>query len=140
MVRALIAALVLALACAALAGWVALSMHTPYQGFSSQGVYVDIPHGASQRTIARILATQGVVRSRWVFEGLCRWSGRHTLEAGEYFFDHPVTPFQVFDMLANGRVYVRQLVVPEGYSMFDIADLVEREGFTSRDDFLAAAR
>ena len=101
---------------------------------------MDIPRGASQRAIGRILATQGVVRNRWVFEGLCRWSGRHTLEAGEYFFDHPVTPFQVFDMLANGRVYVRELVVPEGYSMFDIADLVEREGFTTRDDFLAAAR
>jgi len=132
--------LVLAAACAALAGWVAMSLYQPYQGFSSQGVYVDIPHGASQRTIGRILATQGVVRSRWVFEGLCRWSGRHTLEAGEYFFDHPVTPFQVFDALANGRVYVRELVVPEGYSMFDIADLVAREGFTTRDDFLAAAR
>ncbi len=140
MVRVLIVALVLALACAALAGWVALSVHTPYQGFPSQGVYVDIPRGASQRTIARILATQGVVRNRWVFEGLCRWSGRHTLEAGEYFFDHPVTPFQVVDKLANGRVYVRELVIPEGYSMFDISDLVEREGFTTRDDFLAAAR
>lgn len=138
--RLLISVLVLASGCAALAGWVVLSLHTPYQGFPSQGVYVDIPHGASQRTIARILAAQGVVRSRWVFEGLCRWSGRHTLEAGEYFFDHPVTPFQVFDALANGRVYVRELVVPEGYSMFDIADLVEREGFTNRDDFLAAAR
>lgn len=138
--RLLIFVLVLASGCAVLAGWVVFSLHTPYQGFSSQGVYVDIPHGASQRTIARILAAQGVVRSRWVFEGLCRWSRRHTLEAGEYFFDHPVTPFQVFDALANGRVYVRELVVPEGYSMFDIANLVEREGFTNRDDFLAAAR
>ena len=122
------------------AAWVRMSLYTPYAAFSSDGVYVDIPRGASQRTIARLLAEQGVVRSRWVFEGLCRWQGRRTLEAGEYFFDHPVTPFQVFDALANGRVYVRELVVPEGYSMFDIADLVAREGFTTRDDFLEAAR
>ena len=34
----------------------------------------------------------------------------------------------MFDTIANGRVYVRELVVPEGYSMFDIADLVAHEG------------
>ena len=46
------------------------SLYVPYQGFPSAGVYVDIPHGASPRTIARMLSDQGVVRNRWVFEGL----------------------------------------------------------------------
>jgi UPF0755 protein len=46
---------------------------------------------------------------------------------------------EVFDALASGRVFVRELIVPEGYSMFDIAGLVEREGFTTREQFLAAA-
>jgi UPF0755 protein len=121
-------------------GWVWVSLFVPYQNFAAPGVYVDIPHGASRRTIAGLLASQGVVRNRWVFEALTRRRSRSTLQAGEYFFDHPVTAFEVFDTLAEGRVYVRELVIPEGYSMFDIADLVAREGFTSRDDFLAAAR
>lgn len=121
------------------AAWVAVALYLPYQGFSREGVYVDIPRGASRRTIGRLLAQSRVVRSRWVFEGLCRWRSRRTLEAGEYFFDHPQTAFQVFDMIAAGRVYVKALVVPEGYSMFDIANLVEHEGFMSRDAFLAAA-
>ena len=34
-------------------GWAAFSYYEPYQGFSSEGVYVDIPHGASTRTIGR---------------------------------------------------------------------------------------
>ena len=130
-------ALVLVVAVAA--AWVAASLYLPYQAFPAGGVYVDIPRGSSQRSIARILADQGVVRSRWIFEALCRRHPGHALEAGEYFFDHAVTPFQVYDALANGRVYVRELLIPEGYSMFDIADLVAREGFTTRDDFLAAA-
>jgi UPF0755 protein len=120
--------------------WVWVSLFVPYQNFAAPGVYVDIPHGASRRTIAGLLASQGVVRNRWVFEALTRRRSRSTLQAGEYFFDRPVTAFEVFDTLAEGRVYVRELVIPEGYSMFDIADLVAREGFTSRDDFLAAAR
>ena len=122
------------------AGYVYTALFQPYQGFPAGGVYVDIPHGASQRAIARLLAENGVVRSRAAFEALCRSRKRRTLEAGEYFFDHPVTAFEVFDALANGRVYVKELVVPEGFTMFDIAGLVTGEGFLSRDEFLAAAR
>jgi len=123
----------------AAAGWLAASLYLPYQAFPAGGVYVDIPHGASCRTISRILEDQGVVRNRWSFEALSRAHGHRTLEAGEYFFDHPVTAFQVFDTLAEGCVYVRELLIPEGYSMFDIADLVAQQGFTTREDFLAAA-
>ena len=131
---------ILFLAAVVSAGWVGASLYLPYQKFPSQGVFVDIPHGASRRAVARLLANQGVVRSRWVFEALSRRRSRSTLQAGEYFFDHPVTSREVFDTIANGRVYVRELVIPEGFSMFDIADLVQREDFISRDNFLAAAR
>jgi len=122
------------------AGWVAVSLYVPYRGFPASGVYVDVPRGTSQRAIARLLANQGVVRNPWVFEVFSRWHSGNALQAGEYFFDHAETAAQVFDTIANGRVFVRELVVPEGYSMFDIADLVAREGFTTREDFLAAAR
>ena len=71
---------------------------------------------------------------------MCRSRKRSTLEAGEYFFDHPVTAFEVYDAIANGRVYVKEFVVPEGFTMFDIAALAESEGFLSREEFLAAAR
>jgi UPF0755 protein len=121
------------------AGYLFVALFHPYQGFPDEGVYVDIPHGASQRAIARLLAENGVVRSRIAFEALCRSRKRRTLEAGEYFFDHPATSFEVFDVLANGRVYVKELAVPEGFTMFDIADLAANEGFLARDEFLAAA-
>jgi peptidoglycan lytic transglycosylase G len=121
------------------AGYLYLALYRPYRGFASEGVYVDIPRGASQRTIARLLAENGVVRSRLVFELLCRQRDR-TLQAGEYFFDHPVTSFDVYDAIANGRVYVKEFVIPEGFTMFDIADLAVQEGFLTRAEFLAAAR
>ena len=92
------------------------------------------------RTIARLLDENGVVRSRFAFEGLCRSRKHRTLEAGEYFFDHPVTAFEVYDAIVNGRVYVKEFVVPEGFTMFDIANLAANEGFLSRDEFLTAAR
>jgi UPF0755 protein len=122
------------------AGYVCLALYRPYQGFASEGAYVDIPRGATQHTIARVLAEKGVVRSGLVFDLLCRYRDRPTMQAGEYFFDHPVTAFDVYDAIANGRVYVREFVIPEGFTMFDIADLAAQQGFLTRGEFLAAAR
>ena len=122
------------------AGYFYVAAYRPYQGFGSEGSYVDIPHGASQRTIARLLAEHGVVRSRIAFEILCRIRKPRTMQAGEYFFDHPVTQFAVYDDIVNGRVFVKEFVIPEGFTMFDIADLASQQGFLTRDEFLVAAR
>jgi UPF0755 protein len=139
--RRLLAIFVLALlGVAAVTAWAAWALQEPYQKFSASGVYVDIPRGAARRTVARLLADQGVVRNRWLFEALTRRHSGRTLQAGEYFFDRPSTPAEVFDKIASGRIFVRELVVPEGYSSFEIAALVAHEGLTTRDDFLAAAR
>jgi UPF0755 protein len=120
--------------------WTYVAWRLPYQGFASPGMYVDIPHGASRRTVARLLEENGVVRSRFAFEVLARLRHRRTLQAGEYYFDHPERQAEVFDTIASGRVFTVQLVIPEGFDMFAIADLAAREGFLTREDFLAAAR
>ncbi len=118
--------------------WFVYALYVPYRGFPREGVYVDIPRGASARVIARLLAENGVVRSRIAFQALCRWRWRRTLQAGEYFFDRPVNAFDVFQTLAEGRVYYVTLIVPEGANKFDIATVVERAGLASRRAFLEA--
>lgn len=125
---------------ASAAAWFAASLYLPYQGFPKEGVFVEVPRGASGRAIAGLLAEKGVVRSRFVFEALCRWRSHRKLEAGEYFFDRPVTAFDVFRAMAEGRIYVKSVSVPEGLTMFAIADLMQREGFITREAFLKAAR
>jgi UPF0755 protein len=122
------------------AGWAFWSVNQPYGDFSPEGVFVQVPRGASGRAIARTLADHGVIRHPQLFRVLGRLRPGHRLQAGEYFFDRPATPLEVFDKIAEGRVFVRELVVPEGYTIYDIAALVEREGLTSSADFLAAAR
>jgi UPF0755 protein len=128
------------LAAAGLVAWAAWALQQPYQNFPASGVFVDVPRGASRRTIGRLLENQGVIRNRLLFEALSRYRSKQTLEAGEYFFNEPASTVEVFEKIANGRIYVRELVIPEGYTTFQIAELVEQEGLTTRDDFLAAAR
>ena len=125
------------------AAWLGAALYVPFQGFPRGGIFVDIPRGTATRSVARILAEKGVVRSRVAFEMLCRWSrraGRRSLQAGEYFFEHPMNSFEVFQVLAEGRVYLHTVTVPEGLTLFEIAALMEKERLCHREAFLAAAR
>lgn len=141
MLRRLAFFLLLVLAAAgALASWLRWEVNHPYKGYAAPSTFVDIPRGTSRRQIAHLLENSGIVRSRVAFELLSRWKARHTLQAGEYMFDQPVSPRDVFWKIASGRVYVHTVTIPEGWTMFEIAGALEREGLCRRDDFLAAAR
>jgi len=135
-----VTALLLLAAGAGGAVYVWVSMARPYKNFPSEGVFVTVPHGASRRMVSRILKHEGVIRSALVFELYCRRHPRRTLVAGDYFFDRAVTGREVFDTLANGRVYVKSVTIPEGYTMAEIAALLEREGLVSHEEFFAAAQ
>ncbi len=132
--------LLLLLAGGGAAAYLWLAWTQPYKNFPSEGVFVTVPHGASCRAIARILKDNGVIPSELAFRLYCRRHRRQTLQAGEYFFDHAAAGREVFDTLASGRVYEKSVTIPEGYTMFDIAALLDKEGVLSREMFLAVAR
>jgi UPF0755 protein len=119
------------------AGAAAYIVYTPY-GPSSE-TFVDIPPGTGATTIATLLRKNGIIRSRYAFAFL-RLTRNGTLKAGEYRFDHPVPPAEVYDRLVRGDVYTEALTIPEGFNIFDIATAVEAAGFAKRDAFLAAER
>jgi UPF0755 protein len=121
------------------AAWMWYGMTHPYQDFSKEGVFVEVPHGVSRRYVAYLLKKNGVVRSKLAFEIYARRHPKRTLQAGEYFFDHPMTGSEVFWKLANGQVYQVPFTVREGETMFDIARDLEAGKFMRAGDFLYAA-
>ncbi len=121
------------------AAWIWYGITKPYQNFAAEGVFVDLPHGASQRHVAYLLRANGVVRSALAFEIYARRHPKRTLQAGEYFFDHAMTGSEVFWKLANGQVYQQPFTVREGETMFDIARELEAGKFMRAGDFLYAA-
>ncbi len=120
--------------------WLAYELLIPYGQFRGEGAFVEIPHGTSTRAIARLLEQRGIVRNRFVFELLARARPHKPLAAGEYFFDRPRTAGDVLEMLAEGRIYTISVTVPEGLTMFEIADVMEKAGLCHHQDFLLAAR
>jgi len=121
------------------AAWLWYGLTHPYQGFSSDSVFVEVPRGASSRTVARLLETNGVVRSAVAFEIYARRHPRRSLQAGEYLFAQPATGTAIFWRLAKGDVYSQPFTVREGETMFDIARDLETAKFMAADDFLKAA-
>jgi UPF0755 protein len=119
------------------AGAAAFLVYTPY-GPSSE-TFVDIPSGTGATTVATLLRKNGIIRSRYAF-ALLRLTRDGTFKAGEYRFDHPAPPSEIYDRLLRGDVYTQALTIPEGYNIFDIAAAVESAGFAKRDVFLAAER
>ncbi len=132
--------LIVLLAAGGAIAWLERDWRTPYKGYDGDKVFVDIPHGLSRRAISRELEKNGVVYSHVAFELLTRMHQQKPLQAGEYLFDAAISPRDVIDKIENGRVYVHAVTIPEGWTMFDIADELERQGLCRRADFLAAAR
>jgi len=103
-------------------------------------VFVDIPRGTSSLGVAAKLAQAGVIRHPLLYPlARLRRPGRGA-QAGEYRFSEPATPAEVFARLAAGDVYLIEIRVPEGSTMFDIAATVERAGLGTAADFVKLAR
>jgi len=115
------------------------STQVPYAGFR-QPVYVDIPRGTGSRGIAALLERNGVIRYRWQFLLARVLRPRVTLQAGEYLFEQPASPWRVLERLAYGDVFYHELVVHEGDNTFDIAAALEAQGILPAAAFLEASR
>jgi UPF0755 protein len=139
-VKAILTALVLLLfAAAAVAGYLWTSIEQPYGTIPPDGIFVEVPHGDSQRAVAHLLRNKGIIRSSIAFELYARRHPKRSLLAGEYFFDHPMTGREVFWKLANGEIYQQPFTVKEGDTIFDIGRNLEAAKYMKAADFWKAA-
>ncbi len=81
---------------------------------------MEFARGTSTGAIADKLAAAGVVRSRWDFLLARALHRGRVLQAGEYRFQHAASPAAVMDRIARGDIFYYELVVPEGFNIFDI--------------------
>lgn len=95
--------------------------------------------GFGTRRIAEELKAAGVIRNQDAF---ILWHFLHhgrSLKAGEYLFDQPAGSLTIHDRLARGDIYVHTVVIPEGSTMFDIAQAIEAAGLGPAEEFVKEA-
>ncbi len=118
--------------------WLAWALLMPVEPAGQK--FVMLRPGFSTRRIALELKNAGVIRSE---EAFILWHYYHhgrSLKAGEYLFDKPANIIDIQKRLRRGDVYFHTVVVPEGFTMFDIARAVEAAGLGPADEFLKVAQ
>jgi UPF0755 protein len=120
------------------AAWLAAMVYLPLQPAGQKTVLLHPGWGVHR--IAAELKSAGVIRSANAFIVWHRLHNRERLKAGEYLFSTSADTRDVLERIVRGDFLVRTVTVPEGYTMFDIADAVEQAGLGSREDFLKQAQ
>jgi len=129
--------LFLVLAILGVGGWLAWALWAPVTPEGQK--FVMLRQGYSTRRIARELKSAGVIRNA---ESFVLWHYLHrkrSLKAGEYLFDKSANALELHDRLARGDIYVHTVVIPEGYTIFDIAQAIQDAGLGSSQEFLNVA-
>lgn len=131
--RVVLAALILFLL--ALAGVEAGRAVVPPPALQAGPRTVEIPPQQGLLEIARLLADEGVIRSRPGFVALAVLRGTaRSLKAGEYEIPRGATLLTTLQLLEAGKVKPHVVVVPEGFTVRDLARQLEAEGIARAAD------
>ena len=115
-------------------------MNPPAEEMELSGttVSVTIPDGAGTETIAEILKEHDLISSVFGFKLTSRLEGFDgTYKQGTYNIDTGMTKRQIMELLLSGKVAQDlQLMIPEGYTVKQIAAKAEEIGICTAEEFI----
>lgn len=115
------------------------SLRQPVLALSEEKI-VEIPRGASTLRIGEILEEAGLLRSPLQTALYRVLNPQAKFQAGEYSFRKETSAAAVLAKIARGDVYYRELTIPEGSNIFDIARIVGEQKVLDAGEFLRAAK
>lgn len=119
--------------------WFSLEFYRPFKS-SFERVVFEVEKGQSAKEIAQNLKKQGIIRKTWpILLGYRIFYSSRSLKAGEYSIQLPLSPRDVLHILAEGKVILHTVTVPEGLIIQETAELMESQGFAKKENFIEAA-
>ena len=99
-----------------------------------------IKKGNHLKRVSEVLQQEGIVKNRLFFVLLAAILGQKTkIKAGEYEFHTQMLPLEVLDALVKGQVKRHLVTIPEGYTLSQIAQLLEDLNLVEKKGFLQKA-
>lgn len=118
-------------------------MNPPVEELELSGttVSVTIPEGAGTEDIAKILKGNDLIGSVFGFKLTSKLEGFDgTYKQGTYNIDTGMTKRQIMELLQSGKVAQDlQLMIPEGYTVKQIAAKAEEIGICTAEEFISEA-
>jgi len=132
--------ILLVVACITIAGLqVYRFLHTSPDLSGSERI-VNIPRGASLSKISQVLETEGVITDRHKFLIVAKfYTAGHPIKAGEYKLSTSMLPLEVLETLKKGKILFYPVTIPEGYTLRQIADLLDNLHLANKERFLKLA-
>lgn len=94
--------------------------------------------GDSLNKIAQSLQDKGLVKDKHIFILFSKINKIYPqIKAGEYLFNGEFSVKQTAEKLSSGKVYLRKVTFPEGLTSTEIAKILHKENFLSKDEFAA---
>jgi UPF0755 protein len=113
---------------------------TPAQIDGAKDVVINMVQGQSLKAMADLLHEERIIKNPFMLILIARIKGYDKrLKAGEYLLSAAMSPRQILEIMVKGQVRLHKLTVPEGYSIYQIADLVAQAGLGSKTEFIKAA-
>lgn len=98
---------------------------------------IEIPKGTSLKSIASILESKQIVRSKPMFLTAVFLTGsKNKLKAGEYEILKGMSLEEIVEMFANGQVLLRKVTIPEGKNLNEISGILKEESITDSEEFI----
>lgn len=108
-------------------------------GNGSHPVLFELKSGTGVRKAAVDLKSKKLISSAGLFVLYARLTGEGgKLQAGTYRLDNGMSPRTILRKMATGDVYRLLFAVPEGYSVYQVAELLEQKGLLDKNNFLSA--
>ena len=96
--------------------------------------------GTPLKKVSTILEEEGIIRSNHLFVALTTLLGKKMqIKAGEYELNTAMRPLQVLDALVKGQAKDHLVTLPEGYTLAQIAQLLEDLNIVEKAAFLQKA-
>ena len=103
-------------------------------------VNIEIDPGTSFYAAAKRLKKAEVIGSIRLFHLYAKFRGSLSgIKAGEYLLQPAMTTKEIMDQLVEGNVIRHRVTVPEGYNLYQVAELLDEKGIVEKKDFIQKA-
>jgi len=109
----------------------------PYDSTDSTKVIITVPMGSGTPQIAAILEKNGIIGDKDTFKLLSKITGNNgKYKAGTYALSPSMNSTEIMKKLQSGISTGNMVTIPEGYSVAQISEVLEKAGFIDKTVFL----
>jgi len=126
--------------CISLGFWVKITIESPNSS-NTEKKPITITSGQGLEEIANNLKDASLIKNTFVFGLYLKYKGMAgKVMAGEYQIPQNLTMIELAGLITEGKIVTNKITIPEGWTIEQIGDYLEKNTVIKKADFLSAAK